>query len=102
MRLVIQTDGAIIRAIEDIKLEQLLNSSTAIVRPDKSTFDSMEMLVNSADAFYQQYVVPLSVAESEDIVNDTVSADYLSKRCGRTYNIYVRCAKMIFQGQEAT
>lgn len=50
MRLVMQTDGAEMKATEAIRLSRVSKSSAVIVRKNTFVVDTMNTLINNADA----------------------------------------------------
>lgn len=67
---------------------------------DTSFVDTMKALINYAGACFQLYVVQSAGAQTEYILGDTVSFDYIPMRRRSTYSGYVRFAKQIIKNQE--
>lgn len=86
MRLVMRGDGTETKPAEATKLSQFFRSSTAIFRKGTSLADTMDAVINYAEAIYPQYGAQFAKAQTKAIVEDTLLSDYLPTRIRSRYN----------------
>lgn len=98
--LVVWIHGADIAAAEAIKPSQVSKSYTAMVCSDTFTVDTSEALSNYVSAFYQQHGVHSADALINDVLNDTMSSDYLPTGSRSTYKRYIRFTKLTIESKK--
>lgn len=100
VQLVMRTDGPKNKAAEDIKLGQMSNFCTAMVRKDPSFVDIMVVLFNYAGVLYQQYRFQFRDGRARNIICDTAFSDYLPTSSISTYNPYINFAQQIIKTRD--
>lgn len=85
MGLIVDQDGAEIEQIKVIKLSKIRNTCSALVHCHSTFIDIMKALLSYTGAFKLEYGVKFVGAPIKNIVDNTLSSEYLPTSMRATY-----------------
>lgn len=92
--------GVRLRRLEEIERAQFSIAPAAIFRNNLSFLNGMKVVIHYARALQLQYGMLHNDTQRKNIVDDTLSADYLPTEIHETYNQYVHVAKLLIRKED--
>lgn len=92
-------DGKAILTIQVIKLSNIASTSLAIVRCEATAADTMQSLISSFQAFWEDYGPRFVGLRIMVILHDMISSIFLAASSVATYVRYIRVGKMMIMHQ---
>lgn len=99
MHYAFQIDGKPITAAQEIKLSKKANILTAILRREISFNDIIRSVLNYEQTFEEVYAVSFVDACVLELVDDTMSLNFLAVNCKEAYDCYSSVVKTMIKNE---